>query len=886
MNITAKLPVATLKALEKVPDLYLVLSPDLEVLTASDALLTAMSASRKSMAGKSVADIFTVGNATTASAVEALLNEAVQKALGHEVPQHISLLQSRTAQLWRVQPSPVTDEAGAILYTILKLTPAGRREHETQPNTVDKYHTLFNSINQGFCILELYFDEHQKPVDYRYLEVNPAFKQHTSIKNAQGKTIRELLPGIEPFWIEQYGQVALTGQPIRLVEEVHDLGIWFDVYAFRIGNPDAHHVAVLFSNITEKRKAEEALRESEDRFRTVVNLVPDMLWINNADGAISWYSQRWYEYTGLSEQDSIGYGWLKSLHPDDQKHAWHNFTKAAEEARPLRQEYRIRDAAGGYRWFLVQALPIKDKEGRALQWFGAATDIHEHKLAEEVIANHNALLEQEVSERTEAMQESKELLASVLENTSSNIMVLKAIRDSNGEIMDFEYVLTNSNLLRAATRDSLVGRKFGEEAPGVLPAALQANFKEVVELGHDWTGEAQVRFEHREVWSQVYARKFDDGVLVTYFDITQLKEAERELRDNTMFIEQIMDATPDFIMVFNLQTNKVDFVNRSAYLGNEFRFHETLSLDYAKILERAHPQDRKPLHRFIERFRTAADGQVYSLEYRVLQEGKTVWYRTRGKVFKRDAAGTPTHYISVVQDISALKQLEAENTRMRLDQQKALLLAILQAQEEERRRISEALHNGVGQQLYAAKIHLDLLHGQGTAPDPKAVAALAQVDHILKQAINQTRSLSHELTPAVLGQFGLEAAFHDIANSLSSKTLKLQCVVANLPKNLDKNLQIVLYRIAQELANNVLKHARATAASLLLRNEDDTLILTAEDNGVGFDPAKLPAKGIGLSSIQDRVKLLNGSCSLSSSPGQGTSVEVRLPLHPLSLQKV
>lgn len=875
-----------LKALEKVPDLYLVLSPDLKVLTASDALLTALSASRKSMVGKSVADIFTSTDATAPDDVEALVHDAVQKALSQEEPQHISLLQSQTTQPWQVQPSPVTDEAGAILYIILKLTPSGRQEQEPQPNTADKYHTLFNSINQGFCILELYFDEQQKPVDYRYLEVNPAFKQHTSVKNAQGKTIRELLPGIEPFWIEEYGQVALTGQPIRLVEEVHDLGIWFDVYTYRIGNPDEHHVAVLFSNITEQREAEKALRESEERFRTVVNLVPDLLWINNADGAISWYSQRWFEYTGLAEQDLIGFGWLKVLHPDDQKHVWHNFEKVAEEASPLRQEYRIRNAEGAYRWFLIQALPIRDKEGQALQWFGAATDIHEHKLAEEVIANHNALLEQEVSERTEAMQESKELLASVLENTSSNIMVLKAIRDSSGEITDFEYVLTNSNLLRAATRDSLVGRKFGEEALGMLPAALLANFKEVVELGQDWTGEAQVRFEHREVWSQVYARKFDDGVLVTYFDITQLKEAEQELRENTIFIEQIMDATPDFIMLFNLQTNKVDFVNRSAYLGNETRIHETLDLDYAKILERAHPQDRRPLNRYIDRFRTAADGEIYSLEYRVLQEDKTTWYRTRGKVFKRDAAGKPTHYISVVQDISALKQLEAENNRMRLDQQKALLLAILQAQEEERRRISEALHNGVGQQLYAAKIHLDLLHGQRMDPDPKAAAALAQVDHILKQAINQTRSLSHELTPAVLGQFGLEAAFHDIGNSLSNKSLKIRCVVANLPKDLDKNLQIVLYRIAQELANNILKHAKATSASLLLRNEDDTLILTAEDNGVGFDPDKLPAKGIGLSSIQDRVKLLNGSCSLSSSPGQGTSVEVRLPLHPLSLQKV
>jgi PAS domain S-box-containing protein len=119
-----------------------------------------------------------------------------------------------------------------------------------------KYRTLFETMDEGFCILQLLFDAEQRPVDYRYIEVNPAFERHTGMRGALGRTIRELVPDIEGHWAESYGQVALTGEPAHLVDHARSLGRWFDVHAFRIGDPHERKVAVLFADITERKRRE------------------------------------------------------------------------------------------------------------------------------------------------------------------------------------------------------------------------------------------------------------------------------------------------------------------------------------------------------------------------------------------------------------------------------------------------------------------------------------------------------------------------------------------------------------------------------------------------------------------------------------------------------
>ena len=141
----------------------------------------------------------------------------------------------------------------------------------------EKYRTLFESIDQGFCTIEVLFDENERPVDYRFLVVNPAFERQTGIENAAGRRMREIAPLHEEHWFEIYGHIALTGEPMRFENSAEQLHRFYDVYAWRIGEPAKRKVAILFNDITERRKIEQALRESEVRMAGIINSAMDAI---------------------------------------------------------------------------------------------------------------------------------------------------------------------------------------------------------------------------------------------------------------------------------------------------------------------------------------------------------------------------------------------------------------------------------------------------------------------------------------------------------------------------------------------------------------------------------------------------------------------------------
>jgi PAS domain S-box-containing protein len=126
-----------------------------------------------------------------------------------------------------------------------------------------RYHALFGTLIEGFCIIEVIFDPFNRPIDYRFLEVNPAFEMQTGLHDVQGKLMRDLAQEHEEHWFEIYGKVALTGEPVRFENEAKALDRWYDVSAYRVGGPESRKVAILFNDITERRRAEQALIQSE-----------------------------------------------------------------------------------------------------------------------------------------------------------------------------------------------------------------------------------------------------------------------------------------------------------------------------------------------------------------------------------------------------------------------------------------------------------------------------------------------------------------------------------------------------------------------------------------------------------------------------------------------
>jgi PAS domain S-box-containing protein len=272
-----------------------------------------------------------------------------------------------------------------VIAVVLDITERRQTERALR-RSERRYRTLFESIDEAFCLVRVLFDADGNAVDARYLETNPAFGRQTGHDNVQGRTLRELVPDIEPVWFEIYGRIARGGEPVRFIRQSKSLeDRWFDIYAFRPEDGEEDTVAVLFNDITAQKQAEQALRESETRFRTMANASPSILWSAFADGTPTFVSELWYEYTGLAPGADLAHEWTEVIHPDDvvlAQAAWHD---VALGGSTYEVEVRLRRHDGVYRWFLMRAMPLRADDGTIVSWFGSSTDIHDRRQAEEAL---------------------------------------------------------------------------------------------------------------------------------------------------------------------------------------------------------------------------------------------------------------------------------------------------------------------------------------------------------------------------------------------------------------------------------------------------------------------------------------------------------------------
>jgi PAS domain S-box-containing protein len=259
--------------------------------------------------------------------------------------------------------------------------------------------TLFDSIDEGYCVAEMIVNELGEAVDYRFLEVNPLFEEMTGLIDPVGKTALELVPDLERTWIDKYARVALGGEPLRFEQGSEAMGRWFDVFATPV--PPTGQFAIVFKDQTARRQWETALQESETRFRSMADQLPLPVWQHDAHGRQEWVNETYITFFGVTREEMVDDRWQLLTHPEDGDFYATKFIEAVAERKPFHGLVRVRRADGEWRWMESWARPIFGPDGRYRGHLGTSADVTERTLAEEIAvvrANRSALMSEFLTE--------------------------------------------------------------------------------------------------------------------------------------------------------------------------------------------------------------------------------------------------------------------------------------------------------------------------------------------------------------------------------------------------------------------------------------------------------------------------------------------------------
>jgi PAS domain S-box-containing protein len=616
----------------------------------------------------------------------------------------------------------------------------------------------------------------------------------------------------------------------------------------------------------ERARAEEALRESEERLQKAVSIDTAGVLFFNLNGHITHANKAFERMSGYTLEELLTMVHWEVLTPPEFREVTARVAgQLAERGETEPYEKQLFRKDGSRWWGLFAPTRIKGS-GTDSECVEFIIDITDRKKTEQQLQEFNALLEQQVAARTQALKENKERFEAAINVSPVTLSILKSIRNEQQEIIDFHFDWVSKSVLKIAGKD-LTGLRLAEQFPYLRQLGVFGKFVNTVENGAPTDCECLYNAEGYNLWIHWKAVQLEDGLFVSVEDITERKKAEAEITKNLTLLSQSEEVAKTGSWEYDIATG---LFNWSEGMYRLFGLPAGSPVKPETYLDFVIEEDRPIAQKIISQLRERHEPVEETL--RVQVNGQTLTLRVKAVVL-RNADESPIKILGVDIDISEVKRLEKENLQMRLNQQKNLLLAILNAQEEERRRISESLHNGVGQILFATKLNLD----QVARLVPSQ--AIKTTEKLLEDAIIETRRVSHELVPVILKDFGLREAIQDICNIYNQKSLQVHCRLEGLKERLESYLELAVYRISQELLNNVVKHAQATEATLHLSKRADHMILQVQDNGIGLTKEEIKTKGIGLRTIRDRVKLLNGTVSITSpKAGKGTLITIRIPV--------
>jgi PAS domain S-box-containing protein len=674
-------------------------------------------------------------------------------------------------------------------------------------------------------------------------------------------------------------------------------------------------------NITERKKAEEKLRAREERYRSYIEVTGQLAWTTNTDGEVVEDIPVWRKFTGQSEEETKGAGWARALHPDDVKRtmeAWNNAvaTKSAYEV-----EYRIRRYDGVYRHFLVHGVPVVKEDGSIREWVGTCVDITERKQIEDAqkflvqcglpasgedffksLARYLAvnlgmdyvcidrLQEEGLAAQTVAIYfdgKFEDNLTYALKDTPCGDVVEKTIccfpkgvRHLHPQDVVLQEMMAESyvgtilwsskgqpiGLIAIIGRQPLANPQLAESMLKLVAvrAAGELERREAEEALQEKTHELGERVRELNclyALSKVIERS-DSSLPETFERSVNIIPPGWQYPEVTcarLVLENQTFKTPNFSETIWKQSSPILVDGRSV---------GTLEVYY---LEEKPERDEGP---FLKGERDLIDALAARL-------GKTIQR-------KRAEEGVRQRSLELQQLTETLEQRVLERTAELATTNEALRhlsKKLLSAQEDERRRIAGELHDTVGSCLTAIKFKVQAAQQESGNTVNFTGDTLNAIMPLVQESIDECRRIQMHLRPSMLDDLGLLPTLSWFFRRFGTiySGIRVEQEIGLEEVEIPGGLKTVIYRVIQESMNNIAKHSKADSVNLSLRKLDDRLELVLQDNGRGFDQEKADSqkstsRGLGLSSMRERVELSWGSFAIESTEGKGTIIRASWPL--------
>jgi PAS domain S-box-containing protein len=769
-----------------------------------------------------------------------------------------------------------------------------------------RYQAVFEAMDEGFCIIEMIFDDKQTPIDYRFLEVNPAFERQTGLSYAVGKTMKELVPHHEQHWFEVYGRIALTGEATRFELPAQGLGRWYDVFAFRVGNPKDHHVAILFKDETERRRTEIALRASEERYRSMFNTMNDAFAIcelvRNGQGVATDY--QFLEVNPAFEKEfetsrAQIVGRLRSEVFASDQFPVLDYAHTVISGQSVRCEVHATETN---RWYDVSVFP------RARDSFAVRLDnITVRKTVSEALRENES--------RQAFIVRLTDALRTLTEPTEIQAITARLLGKQIGsnrvvyfDVIEGGHAVSSQSYVKGVS--PIAGRFEGEEfSDSVLLGFLRGEQMVFDDVASDvrlseserkrfasldvasmvaigivrngrWVGGIVVHQSTLRVWTPAEIMLIAETAERSWPAIERV-HADKALQETQRQLEGALTVNRMAYWSWNRATNDVA---ASPSISDVLGLHDGISFSKrADYITLVHPDDRLAYDACVAEALEQNEG--WHCEFRIVRprDGKIAWLEERA-IITPDPQTRALHAAGMVWDITDRKRAEAAVERERAERQRDGLRRQLDAaQEEERRRLSRELHDEIGQHLTALGLGLQSLLDV-TPSNPEVDRRAGQLRALVSTLGRELHSLALRLRPKALDDFGLEIALAAYVDEWSRSSGIAVDVHADQERTrLPEPIESALYRVVQEALTNVARHSGATRASVVIERRNNAVVTIIEDTGRGFDTELVdhPRNGgpaLGLLGIRERVSLLGGTVEIESSPNSGTTIFVRIPL--------